>query len=52
MSERNNRSVRGADPTFYTISDLVPITTYLNGSFYLGAASTWARNHLVNGQCP
>jgi len=42
----------GGGSATYSISDLDPITSAINGSFVGGTPSTFAQTNLVNGACP
>jgi len=42
----------GGGTSTYGIADLAPVALSLNGSFFFGAASTFAQQNLVNGACP
>jgi hypothetical protein len=42
----------GGGSAAYTIDDVAPIVTSLNGAFFETAVSTFAQDHLINGTCP
>ena len=42
----------GGGTSGFSVSTLAPLAVSLNGSFYAGAASSFAQDHLISGMCP
>jgi hypothetical protein len=47
-----NTLLGGGSTNGFTIADLAPVTTQLNRSFGAGLVTSFAQDHLVNGDCP